>query len=167
MRGSRTIAVGIATLVMAFGFAACGDDNDDGTGAAGTSTSLGSATGGTAGPTLEFMEQNASGVTGTAMLAEDNGQTTVTLQLANAAGPSPAHIHKGTCASLDPAPLYPLTDVTDGASATTVPASLDDLQRSPHAINVHESAANIEKYIACTDIPANGTGGSGTSTSSP
>jgi len=45
----------------------------------------------------------------------------------------PSHIHKGTCAELDPNPAYPLNDVTqigDGAvasSTTTVDVSLDDL----------------------------------------
>ncbi|MCC6421434.1 MAG: hypothetical protein IT429_24720 [Gemmataceae bacterium] len=114
--------------------------------------------------------------------------------------PHPAHIHEGTCDQLNPAPQYPLTDVsmtgmmggmagmsgmgTPGAgmmgspeagmtgspgagmggmmgaatavavetSETVVPASLQDLLTSPHAINVHESAANIQRYIACGDL---------------
>ncbi|HVL26105.1 MAG TPA: hypothetical protein VM450_18575 [Thermomicrobiales bacterium] len=70
----------------------------------------------------------------------------------------PSHIHKGTCAELDPNPAYPLNDVTqigDGAvasSTTTVDVSLDDLLASPYAINVHKSAEDISTYVACGDL---------------
>jgi hypothetical protein len=37
-------------------------------------------------------------------------------------------------------------------SQTLVDASLPDLLAQPYAINVHESAANIQHYIACGDI---------------
>src|SRR5437879_3003409 len=65
--------------------------------------------------------QNGSGESGTATLSEENGQLMVTLDLANGpAGPQPAHIHRGTCATLDPKPLYPLTSVTNGKSVTNL-----------------------------------------------
>jgi hypothetical protein len=44
-------------------------------------------------------------------------------------------------------------------STTTVDASLDDILAAEHAINVHESADNIQNYIACGEItgtPDNG-----------
>jgi plastocyanin len=88
--------------------------------------------------------------------------------------PHPAHIHSGTCASLGDV-VYPLTDVGGGGgpdatpmagagfvgaqsavpvevSETTIEAGLDSLLDGNHAINVHESAANIGNYIACGDI---------------
>ena len=37
-------------------------------------------------------------------------------------------------------------------SQTLVAASLQDLLSKPYAINVHESQANIQNYIACGDI---------------
>jgi hypothetical protein len=37
-------------------------------------------------------------------------------------------------------------------SQTLVDASLQDLLAKPYAINVHESQANIQNYIACGDI---------------
>jgi hypothetical protein len=37
-------------------------------------------------------------------------------------------------------------------STTTVEASLDVILGAEHAINVHESAENIENYIACGDL---------------
>ncbi len=87
--------------------------------------------------------------------------------------PRPAHIHSGTCDDLGDI-VYPLNDLapvspfaTPGAvlpspeaevrvavpeSETVVDASLEELLAEPHAINVHESAENIETYIACGNI---------------
>ena len=85
----------------------------------------------------------------------------------------PAHIHSGTCAELGDV-VFPLSNVggdfpSDGtpmagsamgatsaipveASVTTVQASLADIVSGGHAINIHESAENIQNYIACGDI---------------
>src|SRR5437660_823126 len=53
--------------------------------------------------------QNGSGENGSATLSEVNGKLVVTLNLQNGTSVSqPAHIHKGTCANLDPTPTYPL-----------------------------------------------------------
>lgn len=91
---------------------------------------------------------------------------------AAAAAGHPAHIHEGTCDSLNPAPAYPLADVAlpeDGVgtpapmgrmaerhevetSSTVVPVALEDLLASPHAINIHQSAEQIDTYIACGEI---------------
>jgi hypothetical protein len=92
----------------------------------------------------------------------------------------PAHVHAGTCAELDPNPLVPLNDVTvpmvgdDDDQAPTsedikgaidqplvlvsenddldTDVTFDQLFETSHAINVHESAENIDNYIACGDI---------------
>jgi plastocyanin len=85
-----------------------------------------------------------------------------------ATAPHPVHVHEGTCDNLDPAPLFPLNDITpptpvDAAQAggaplaiesstTTIDATLADLAGGNRAINVHESAENIGNYIACGDI---------------
>lgn len=83
-----------------------------------------------------------------------------------------AHIHKGTCAALDPAPQQNLNNVeprkdSDGKipepqgiltspevlySETEVDMKLDDMLSEAHAINVHLSAEHPETYIACGDI---------------
>jgi plastocyanin len=78
------------------------------------------------------------------------------------AAPHPSHVHAGSCAELDPNPLYPLTDVAPvspdaesgaiEAGTTTIEATLDELLASPHAINIHASAEDIETYIACGDV---------------
>lgn len=93
----------------------------------------------------------------------------------------PAHIHSGTCQDLGEI-VFPLSDVAplgadatpmasptaspaagDGAviaeSTTILDTSIDDVLNGDHAVNVHESAENIQNYIACGDItgtPDNG-----------
>jgi len=112
----------------------------------------------------------ATGVLSSGALAQDD---------APVAG-HPAHIHSGSCADLDPNPLVPLNDVTlplvgddedqeptseDIKGAIDQPlvqvsenddidsdVTFDELFETSHAINVHESAENIDVYIACGDI---------------
>jgi plastocyanin len=96
------------------------------------------------------------------------------------AEPHPAHIHRGTCDELGDV-VFPLADVGAGliaanaldatpgsvpagepagsetaepveASVSTVDAPLTDIVEGGHAINVHESAENIDAYIACGDV---------------
>src|SRR5438046_8813539 len=106
--------------------------------------------------TSQLNEQNGAGESGTATLTDmGNGQTHVVVTLSNApAVTQPAHIHKGTCANLDPTPTYPLTSVTNGQSDTMVPVSLMTLTSGTFAINVHKSAAEANIYVACGDITA-------------
>lgn len=87
----------------------------------------------------------------------------------------PDHIHSGTCDKLG-AIVWPLTSLGEGMTmdgtpmaagqtvgqtediypvevgVTTVNAKLADIVASPHALNVHESAAKIQDYIACGNI---------------
>lgn len=108
--------------------------------------------------TVELAEQNGSGESGTATLTEDGDRTKVAIELESSpsatlgSSPQPAHIHKGSCAKLDPMPAYGLTDVKDGMSTSTVDAKLDDLRDGAFAINVHKSAAEVQTYVACGDV---------------
>ncbi len=95
----------------------------------------------------------------------------------------PAHIHAGTCENLGEV-VFPLSDVapldaeaSPVASSTASPAAgdadedviaesttildvtLDDILGGEHAVNVHESAENIDVYIACGDITGTPTHG--------
>jgi hypothetical protein len=84
----------------------------------------------------------------------------------------PAHIHEGNCPEPG-AVVAPLTDLTTAAggvttpgtpaadlggaipaeySFTTVEMSLDDLLAGEFAVNVHQSADQIDVYLACGDI---------------
>jgi len=74
--------------------------------------------------------------------------------------PSPVHIHEGTCATLNPAVKFPLTNLVDSKSETTVPVALSALLAQPHAINAHKSAQEANVYIACGNIVSQG-GGTG------
>jgi len=107
--------------------------------------------------TLQLASQNNSGVTGTATIADvGGGKLKIDITATGAgAGPQPAHIHEGTCAQLNPAPQFSLTDVRNGTSSTTVDGSLQALLASPHAIHMHKSPDELAVYVACADIRAN------------
>ncbi len=87
----------------------------------------------------------------------------------------PAHIHEGTCADLNPAPLQPLSNVSvllndsdeEGAntaegvltasrvllsSTEGVELSMEDILAGAHSINIHLSDPEIDTYIACGEI---------------
>ena len=68
------------------------------------------------------------------------------------ASAQPAHIHKGTCAKLDATPAYPLNNVVNGRSTTTVNVALSALLKGHYAINMHRSAKQLKTYVACGDI---------------
>jgi Cu/Zn superoxide dismutase len=103
--------------------------------------------------TVQMQARSDSGETGTATLTSvDATKTKVTLQLENApAGPQPAHIHTGNCPKPG-AVKYPLTNVENGTSETTVAVSLDDLLAGVFAINVHKSPGEGHVYVSCGDI---------------
>ena len=92
----------------------------------------------------------------------DDSTTRVELTIgAGGNTPQPAHIHRGSCANLDPQPAYALDDVVGGESSTSVNVSLDELRDGEFAVNVHKSAAEAQIYVACGDI---GSAAGGTTT---
>lgn len=104
--------------------------------------------------TVTIKAQNDSGESGTAMLTQQGSDVQVYIVLtgAPATTPQPAHIHDGTCADLKGV-AYALTNVVDGKSTTIVKdVTIDKLLGGTYAINVHESAANLGKYVACGNI---------------
>jgi LPXTG-motif cell wall-anchored protein len=107
--------------------------------------------------TVQLKAMNGSNESGTATITETgSNQIQVDVNLSNGTSePQPAHIHKGTCANLNPNPQYPLTNVVDGKSTTTVDATnLTSLTSESYAINVHKSAADVATYVSCGDITA-------------
>jgi len=109
---------------------------------------------------------------GGTVLAQD---ATETPEGATAAVTHPAHVHVGSCAELDPNPIYPLNNVgprtdEDGnapdpeeimgslasnpveVSESEIEVNLDDILTEAHAINIHESDQNVTNYIACGDL---------------
>lgn len=98
--------------------------------------------------------QNNSGETGTAVLSDEKGKTKVKVTLTGtpAGVEQPAHIHVGSCPTPG-AVKYPLTNVIDGTSETTLDISLDQLKNElPLAVNVHKSKQDISTYVACGDL---------------
>lgn len=92
---------------------------------------------------------------GTATLKQEGSDVVVTLKMKNpASAAQPAHIHAGTCATLNPKPTYPLKNVTDGTSTTTLSGvKLSELETGGFAINVHKSTTEGAVYVSCGDIP--------------
>ena len=106
--------------------------------------------------TVPLHAVNGSGQEGVATIsAVSDQETRVVIQLAGGAVmPQPAHIHAGVCSGIDPKPAYPLDDVVNGRSETTLPIPMARIVEGAYfAINVHKSAAEIDVYVACGDIP--------------
>jgi Cu/Zn superoxide dismutase len=112
-----------------------------------------SAAAATSSLTVALHEENGSGESGTATLTQMGSDVKVVITLKGApATAQPAHIHDGTCAKLGGV-ANPLTSVTGGTSTTTVKGlTIDKLLAGTFAINVHESASNLGKYVACGNI---------------
>lgn len=98
--------------------------------------------------------QNGSGVSGSATLTASGNQTIVAVTVTGepAGASEPAHIHVGACPN--PGSVkYPLNNIENGTSTTTVNAPLSAITAGNMAINLHESKANISHYISCGNIP--------------
>lgn len=96
---------------------------------------------------------NNSGISGSATLAEENGTVVVTLTIAGAMTPMPAHVHEGSCPGVG-AVKYPLEPVVNGTSRTVLSGTtLAAMKASlPLAINIHKSAAEANIYVACGSV---------------
>jgi hypothetical protein len=104
--------------------------------------------------TIKLYAQNRPGETGTAMFEQIPGGVTIVVKMPGGQnGSQPIHIHTGTCANLDPAPKYALTNIVHGSSTTTISGiTLGSLLEGQYVIDVHESSADITKYVACAAI---------------
>ena len=105
--------------------------------------------------TIRLAEENGSGQTGTATLTAAGADATRVVVEVTSPPPEsePAHIHRGTCASLDPTPLYGLPNLMNGKTRATVPASLEQLTSGGLALNVHRSDKQLGLYVACGNLP--------------
>jgi hypothetical protein len=93
---------------------------------------------------------NGSGENGTATLKAMGARTLVTIRLSNGSDTEqPAHFHAGTCEKYAPRPLYPLDDVVNGKSTTTLDVPIDKLIGGDLIVNVHKSYADIATQAAC------------------
>jgi hypothetical protein len=134
----------LAIIVLAASAAACGGGHKSGD------------ANGPARVQVQLQQQNGSGESGTATLTSTGDKTRVVVNLVSyAAVAQPAHIHHGTCVKLDPTPAYPLNALVKGKSTTVVDAPLSKLLKGSFAINVHWSAKDVKRYVACGNIGEN------------
>jgi hypothetical protein len=106
---------------------------------------------------LKLYAQNRPGETGTAALADVPGGVTIVITMAGGQnGSQPVHIHTGTCATLNPVPKYTLSNIVNGSSTTTISGITLGalLLDGKYVIDVHESSADTERYVACAAIAA-------------
>jgi Cu/Zn superoxide dismutase len=142
--GRRTWIIGLVTLATVV--AACGNDSEN------------DAEGEPA-YDVELAEQNGSGQSGRVTLTRDGEQVRVVIELDGASDVAqPAHIHDGSCDTLGDV-AYPLSDVVDGRSETTLNTTIEELQQGVTAdaglaVNVHASADDADTYVACGELPA-------------
>jgi hypothetical protein len=108
----------------------------------------------TAGKSFPLHAQSGSGEMGTVTLVPKSAtETLVTVHVTGGgAAPQPAHIHPGTCAKLNPAPKYPLHNVVNGVSSTTIDEPIAMLAKSGFAVNVHKSTTDLATYVACGNL---------------
>lgn len=104
--------------------------------------------------TVKLYAQNRPGETGTATFKQISGGVKIVVSMSGGQnGSQPIHIHTGTCANLNPTPTYALTNIVHGTSTTTLPGvTLADLLKGKFVIDVHESSADIKRYVACAAI---------------
>jgi hypothetical protein len=104
--------------------------------------------------TVKLYAQNRPGETGEAMFEQIAGGVRIVVTMSGGQnGSQPVHIHTGTCAALEPVPKYTLTNIAHGISTTTISSiTLGDLLQGKYVIDVHESSADIQRYVACAAI---------------
>lgn len=104
--------------------------------------------------TIKLATQSNSGITGQATLVGKGEKTEVSILLSGAgAGHNfPSHLHQGAC--LTPGAIkYPLTNIVDSRSVTLLNVPLEEIEKQgPLALNVHQSATELKKYVACGDM---------------
>lgn len=103
---------------------------------------------------VELGATGSAGLSGKAVLVEENEKTKVMIKLSDDAstGARPAHIHAGEC----PTPgkvLHPLAGVVNGRSTTLLDVRFDDiLAAGSTAINVHKSSSELGAYLSCGNL---------------
>lgn len=90
--------------------------------------------------------------TGTIQITAMGNQTRVVIDAQPQGASQPAHIHVGSCPGVG-AVAFPLTNVANGKSETTVNASWATIQAAQHSINIHRSPTEAAIYTACVNLP--------------
>ncbi|MBI4218682.1 MAG: hypothetical protein HY682_00965 [Chloroflexi bacterium] len=106
---------------------------------------------------VDLKAEGDFGQDGKATFKADDDKTIVTIEMESGeAGMSqPAHIHKDSCAAKSDIE-FPLENVVDGKSETTLDVSFDDLFGEERSINVHKSEDEADVIVACGDLEKGG-----------
>ncbi|MCA1554434.1 MAG: hypothetical protein LC737_08650 [Chloroflexi bacterium] len=104
--------------------------------------------------TVQLAAENNSGETGTAVLTEISGKTTVVVTVAGepSGASQPMHIHDGSCGPTLGGVKFTLTPVSNGVSSTTVDTTIAALKAAKFAINAHKSSSEMGSYVFCGNI---------------
>ena len=110
-------------------------------------------------------ELNQSGQVGDVTLFAEGSSTRVVLDIHSASGKSePAHIHRGkncqAMSEIDPQPVYPLKNVVNGHSETTINVPEAKLLSGNYVVIVHSQSAMgsmsmgdpSKHYVACGQL---------------
>jgi LPXTG-motif cell wall-anchored protein len=65
----------------------------------------------------------------------------------------PAHIHADACPGVG-AVVFPLNNVQNGQSTTTISAPLSDILARGKSVNLHKSPSQIGMYVGCGNLMA-------------
>ena len=151
---ARTIALAVAAGLA---LSACGGDDTSDEGAPAAQPDGQPLT-------IDLTEQNGSGQTGTAtFMTAGANETRVVVEVTSPPAESqPIHIHRGSCAEIDPEPLYGLPNLMNGQTEGTVPAPLEELTTDRLALNAHRSDSQLDLYVACGNLPGSGDAGTAT-----
>lgn len=111
--------------------------------------------------TIPLEALNNSGQSGTVALTDrGDGTTRVVVTVGNAPPgvEQPLHIHEGSCANLNPKPVFPLQNLVNGRSESVAQVALSDLLAKPYAVVAHKSAQEAAIYVTCGNLvkPASG-----------
>ena len=105
--------------------------------------------------TIKLYAQNRPGETGTATFEQVSGGVTIVVRMAGGQKRLAAHPYThGQLRDAEPRrPEYALANIVHGSSTTTLPGvTLADLLAGQYVIDVHESSADLTKYVACAPI---------------
>jgi hypothetical protein len=97
----------------------------------------------------------SEGLGGLALLAAAEDGTSVQLLVMGAAAGTSAVVHAGDCATIDPAPLGLLGDVSSGQVQVTLPLPLSSLADGGHVIVLHPGL-DLATALGCGSIPPAG-----------
>ena len=116
-----------------------------------TGVAAGQATDAGLGTQRGMEQQNNSGQAGFVTLFPRGARTMVSIRLdgAPAGSTEPAHVHRGECPKINPAPAFPLNPVVNGRSTTLLNVPLSRLVSGNYSVNVHASTKNLAHYVSC------------------